>query len=325
MPRPRRFYEAGRPYYATARLRRGLPMVQNELMNSIISGILANALQDHPIKLCHFVFMSNHFHLLFVCLDAKQATYFFKYLKGEIARTINKLTKSAGPLWSSSRTDSPVVLTEAKCIEKIVYTYANPAVANLVESISDYPGLSSWDMFMNNEYSRQCKRYYVRELNHLNKNDMGISAQKLFEALNTGKKNQDRVENTLTIEPYAWLGCSEDSLTEVEAREIIIELLKEWELEAANKRKDDSKTVIGSNNLQLKCIYVSYYPKNYGKRSISIGGDGEAQKAYRVSYKAKSEEGYSVYLKWEKGNTKERMPLGMLSPPFPLLSNAVHL
>ena len=195
MPRPRRFYQSKKAYFASARLSEGLPFVPNKLINAIILGILADAQNRYRIKICAFVFMQNHFHLIFIPLDAIDAKEFFRYFKGEVARAIRKLTGSNGAIWQG-RTDTPILLDNETIIDKLSYIYLNPIEANLVIQIGEYPGLSSWQALKKGKVEIKAKRYYIRELKKLNAEDGGRSALRLLNRLMTEdlKKGEEELD-----------------------------------------------------------------------------------------------------------------------------------
>ncbi len=70
-----------------------------------------------------------------------------KYMKVILEGILGRVQRT---VWCAGY-DSPPVLTMEDVILKIAYMYTNPQTANLVDSIEQYPGLSSWNMFINNK------------------------------------------------------------------------------------------------------------------------------------------------------------------------------
>ncbi|MDR2338181.1 MAG: transposase [Deltaproteobacteria bacterium] len=85
-------YVQGTCLFITSRVEQDLPFTTCKLINTAIWGILARASTLWDISVCHFLFMSNHFHLIAVVRDPSHVPMFIKQIKQETAAAINRLT-----------------------------------------------------------------------------------------------------------------------------------------------------------------------------------------------------------------------------------------
>lgn len=314
MSRPRRYYKAGKCYLISSRIIKGLPLPPAEYVNSIIWGILARAQWLYPATISHFLFMPNHFHMFVVCLDPQDLVNFIKYVKAELARSINRILGSPGQTVWAGRYDAEIILTLQDVIEKIAYTYVNPQKAGLVDTIEEYPGVSSWQMFIENIDSHQAQWIPSSVLSQAPRH------RRQRETMNSLVANlgQDRAE--LTISPYAWmkgLGCD---LSREQIKEQILLRIKTLEQEFRSNRKG---AVIGADNLRNQSIYRSYYPKKFSRRAICICHDRETRKSFMENYYLFVESCRAVYRRWKVGDFSSPLPAEALSPPLPQLIVAI--
>ena len=91
MARNRKYYPNRTVLLVSSRIEEGLPIVPSLNLNFIVWGILARAQSMYGVQVCHFVIMSNHFHMLLVVQDPEAVSDFLGYVKAEIAHAINRL------------------------------------------------------------------------------------------------------------------------------------------------------------------------------------------------------------------------------------------
>jgi putative transposase len=104
---------------------------------------LALAAIRAEVEALFVVAMSNHYHAGLHDPDGN-FPLFSEYFHALLARCLNTHLGRFESFWSSEPT-SVVRLLEAKdVLEKMVYAYANPAAADLVETIEEWPGVSSF-------------------------------------------------------------------------------------------------------------------------------------------------------------------------------------
>ena len=145
--RKRKYYRPGDVIEISTRITSGLPLVPNEFINLIIEGYLARACAQFDISLNHYLFMANHLHIIFTVKDPDHVQKFVRLIKGRLSHAINKLLgRTKGVVWDEGF-DDPKILDIDMLVTRLVYIYLNPAQANLVDSIEQYPGVNSWKYF----------------------------------------------------------------------------------------------------------------------------------------------------------------------------------
>ena len=109
--------------------------------------ILQHCLHDHGkrYELHAAVVMPEHVHLLLTPLQDENGwphalPAILKALKGASARSVNKLTNSAGPVWQEESFDH-VLRSQESLEEKLEYILQNPVRRGLVEKPEDYKWL----------------------------------------------------------------------------------------------------------------------------------------------------------------------------------------
>jgi hypothetical protein len=117
-----------------------------ETVNNIIGTWLAKAIAHTGITFYGFVVMSNHPHHLLSHKDGKLDA-FFQYFNGQVARALNRFHGRRHQLWARRYSAIPV-LDEQTDIERLLYFLTNPQKANLVDTLKDWPGLSSASFYL---------------------------------------------------------------------------------------------------------------------------------------------------------------------------------
>ena len=69
MPNLRSFYPKDTVLYISSSTEEGLPFIPNSVINPILQGFIARAQDLYGQEICHFVMMSNHFHLILKVTD----------------------------------------------------------------------------------------------------------------------------------------------------------------------------------------------------------------------------------------------------------------
>ena len=158
MARNRKYFPHNSVIYVTARTEVGLPLVATHFINFFIWGILAKARSMYDVKVCHFLFMYNHLHMVLVVDNPEHVSEFMGYVKGETAHAVNRLLgRRQRTIWCKGY-DSPLLLTPEDVKKYIRYTYLNPVKASLVDLVKEYPGVSSWDMFVTKNHKSHYRK-----------------------------------------------------------------------------------------------------------------------------------------------------------------------
>lgn len=111
---------------------------------AIINYCLAVAAKRYRINLIAWLFMSNHYHAV-VHDPYAQIPAFTAYFHHMIAKALNHRWGRRENFWSSSETNLTVLPTHEDVLRKVVYVLTNPVKADLFNSVSDWPGASSWN------------------------------------------------------------------------------------------------------------------------------------------------------------------------------------
>jgi REP element-mobilizing transposase RayT len=325
--RRRLYIESGGLYEITLRTRRGLPFPPNHLIQFLIKAALARTQRDSKVYLCHFVWMGNHAHLLVVSRDARSMTAFYGELKKRITDYLKRLLGYEHlTLWDDS--SSPIRIADyAAAIERIAYFYANPARANLVDSIEQYPGYSSYHAFNSVKetlYARQIDSgYWVRcpAVTRLNSLSLPEPEDKgLVATLQNGAKRL-----RFATFPHLWLRCF--GLTTQEdvrdAKMAVLEQCNSLEQEAREQRTLKGIKVIGAKHLARQPIDKTHTPKKRTQRIFVIARDKLIRMDYIKMVKDICDLCAECYQRWKRGDFAFIWPPGTFPPPYPMSANAL--
>lgn len=264
MPRNRKCFIHGTVIEICFTAEEGLPLPANPLIKLILLSIFARAQTYYPVTICHFVVMPNHMHLLVVVNDPAQIPRFVEYIKRESSHAINRLLgRERRTVWMNGY-DSPIILDAEKAVSRIVYIYANPARANLVSTIDDYPHLNSWRACIDGSAEWEAARIPRNAIPQL---PSGAPGLKKISAICRELTENSHENFSLIIEPDAWMLCfretKESDPTEINAR--IGKMLEDEELRCKNAR---THFVIGAHALTLQSVHAQHTPPRLGRRMI---------------------------------------------------------
>ncbi|MBA2665107.1 MAG: hypothetical protein H0U74_22665 [Bradymonadaceae bacterium] len=110
-------------------------------VNAIILGCLARAVTKHGIEMIGFVFMGNHFHLIFRAPGLNMGE-FMRDFESWLASKLKRHLKATSTIFARRYT-SVDLLDDATAFDKLIYVLANPCASDLVDKPEQYPGLSS--------------------------------------------------------------------------------------------------------------------------------------------------------------------------------------
>lgn len=315
MPRLPKIAISNTVIFITTSVEEGLFFTPNPLIRQILLSCLAKAQQLYPIKICHFIVMSTHIHILAVVQNPDDVKDFMKYFKTESAHAINRLLgRKKRTIWCEGY-DSPIVLDVDKVIDKIAYIYANPSNDNLVDCIEEFPGLSSWCEFL--QKRRDFKAFLIarHDISPISKRENNYEGySRIAKRLCAGK-----IRINFNIDPNCWLKCFDisesDELKLVNDR--ILDAVREKESKNRERRKYESKTILGTTRLMNALIGSQYHPEREGKKTICIGSTKEVRMKFIEFAKALFDEGRRIYEEWKIGNINLRYPWGLYPPSLP--------
>ena len=100
MPRPLRFIPENCLVGVTSRTIHGRFLLRpSKRLTEIILGTLGRAQRLTGMRICAFVYLSNHCHLLLRPTDAQQLSDFMRYVNSKIAREAGRLHDWREKLW----------------------------------------------------------------------------------------------------------------------------------------------------------------------------------------------------------------------------------
>ena len=197
-----KYHSKGSVLFATFSFEEGLLLLSNPLSMAIIRSCLAAAQKLYPVKISHILVAATHIHLIITVYNPDHIQAFLRHFKTESAHMLNRLLgRKKRTIWCEGY-DSPKILSLARAISAIAYLYANPAKDNLVNSIEEYPGFSSWKMFRTGELTKNWKRLRRPLFKCLTADSHNLRG---YTKEATKLLNQSNEIETFTLEPKAWL------------------------------------------------------------------------------------------------------------------------
>lgn len=284
MPRTIRVIAEGQVYEVVPRAKNGLPLPPNQLTNTVLSGIIGRCQRYEEVTLSNFCLMNNHSHLQLI---TNVAHLLPKFLGELLKKTTDSVRAMLGfrslRLWED-RASIILVPDLEDSISRLVYIFTNPTKAGMVDTIDEYPGLSSWNAFvscpasLDAEVRTPVHWYPVAALpliprsGHLTDNEASRLCEQI--ALST-----ERVEAELVVKPFAWLapyGVSDP--TQIEAiRQRVISGVRELEAQYRAARAEKNQTAIGAKRLRLARYMEPHTPKRRDRKIFLICSNKEAR------------------------------------------------
>ena len=117
----------------------------SKALNAAIVGILARAQRQSGARVCAFVFLSNHCHLLLRVRDAHELAGFMRYVNSNIAREVGRLHGWREKIWGRRYTDVVVSHEPEAQLRRLRYLLEQGVKEGLVASPRHWPGAHSTD------------------------------------------------------------------------------------------------------------------------------------------------------------------------------------
>lgn len=341
MARSNRVIYSGGFYEVIFKARKSLPLPALRLIEFIILSALARTQRDDKVILCHYLWMGNHAHLYLIAQDAQELANFLQELQKKLTESIKRLLgKNHLNIWQGSAVVALIVDPE-KAAEKIAYGYANPAKANLVNMIDDYPGVSTWSVFRRilrssnpllNSVDTCCSRRmpWIRlsmipkvSSDTVNPADDRRLARSMLRAAYRSKEFHD-----LKFYPNAWMGVFgiKDPKEILRWNREIIKLTRQMEAEARSSRKAKKQNVMGAKNLIREKILKPIKHKraiSSQRRVFVIGSDAKLRAKFISQIKSINAKAAALYKPWLMG-TQVRWPPGVFRPPLGPSGNRLY-
>jgi len=149
MGRTLRFIPPGSLVEVTCRTIQGRLLLRpSRDLNEIVLGILGRAARLYRVGIVHFVYLSNHAHLLLVPEDAEQLALFMNYVNGNLAREAGRLHAWRAKFWGRRYRAIVVSDEETAQVSRLRYLLAQGCKEGLVRNPRDWPGASAVEQLL---------------------------------------------------------------------------------------------------------------------------------------------------------------------------------
>jgi REP element-mobilizing transposase RayT len=317
-----KYHPTGSVLFATFGVEEGLLLLSNPLCVAIVRSCLVAAQALYPVKICHLLVEATHVHLVMVVYDPDDVPRFLGHFKTESAHMLNAiLGRKKRTIWEAGY-DSPKVLTLSKSLAMIAYLYSNPAKDNLVRSIDEYPGFSTWKMFRSGEHTKRWKRLRRPQFRELPRDSHTLrgytkEAERLLE--------ESSEQETFTLEPNAWLEAFgiTDPTEQAKMNQRLVERVRTLEQRAERVRVREKRKVIGRERLLTQRIDLSYRRSRKGKRMWCLSDRRSLRIEFIRTFKKLRREARRVLAMWRTGDVSVPYPPGLYPPSMPKLANVL--
>lgn len=160
---PRRILP-GLAYFLTRRCtQRQFLLRPDDHVNLVLLYLLAEAAIRFNITVYAFCAMSNHIHMVVRDNDGNLPEFMAHFYK-LVAKVLNVHWVRTENLWSNEQASVVHLLQENDVFDKILYTLLNPINDNLVERVTHWPGISSYEWMLSGKTKKtQRPRGFFRE------------------------------------------------------------------------------------------------------------------------------------------------------------------
>jgi REP element-mobilizing transposase RayT len=320
--RNRRYFRSGSVHFVTFRTEEGLPFVQVRFINMLMLSALARAKQQYPVQLIAVVVQANHVHMLIRVLDPAEASAFIGYFKTETSNCLNRLLNRRQRTVWAKRFDSPMVLDFEKALELFSYTLLNPVKDGLVDSMTEYPGVSSYQALIHGQNELVVKSIPRSAVKKLADPTRPLQEDR---SLSQYFASGEFADIKLQFEPEALrLAYAETRDLSVEQfREKLIESLQAMEAEL--RREQIGRRPLGACSLISASMLTRHEPPISGRRMICVSSIPESRRIFIPGYRHLDHQCAEVFNQWKQGNISVPFPPGMFAPGMPRLANILPL
>ncbi len=322
------------PYEVVFRAKNALTFPCAEYMNAIIKSILSRVQRDNKVILHHYIFEVNHVHILCTVRDIESFKKFYSELEKQLTEAIKRLTGLTHlNLWMK-RPNVCLLPTLEDVIKKISYIYSNPSNDGLVETISEYRGVSSYEAFKKNnkkiDYCHEEENPWIRQF-HIPMLPSSRSVT-IYEDLRLRQEMIRRTEesHTLRVYPNSYISTFiRDATTRdvKEANDKILYLLNKKEELNRKEREKENKKVAGIEKLRKLQLLKPHIPKKNSRRIFVQTVDKNIR--FRVIDKVKKlhEKCKELYERHKKTGEKveDLYPFGTYPPAFKYRGASIEL
>ena len=269
--------------------------------------------------------MGNHVHMLIRALDSTQCKKFYGEVQKRVTDSFKRLLgRQHLSLWEGKPVVA-IVLDVEKAMDRIVYFYTNPARANLLESVEDYPGVNTWKAFLSaNATLQACSSESVPwiRLPRIRRLKCRTLARWEDERITMQLTRSADEHHELQCRPNAWMKafgiCDDKDVSRINAEIVRRVETEEADLEGARIRRGDG--VLGVKRLRKQPILQPHKPKKHGRRIFVLATRADTRKGYIERFRHIVRHCASLYRLACSGEPVS-WPPGIFSPPIPPLAN----
>ncbi|NDC37878.1 MAG: hypothetical protein EBZ48_07470 [Proteobacteria bacterium] len=273
--------------------------------------------------------MSNHLHLLFVAKDAECGAQFYAELMKKITDYYKRLLGLPYlELWEPGGPVVSRVLDIDKACERVAYIYANPSRADLVDSITQYPGFSTWSGF----HSAPLEECYTETIPWIRQPTISklptrTLTQRQDRLLAEELARAAKTRHDLKVYPNAMFrvfGIS-DSVEIQRYNQRIFDDIMAREEKFAAKRAKEGKKAVGPAVLLMEQIMKPHTPmRDPSDRKILFHSScKELAFSFLEQLDAFCAKCREVYVAWRAGDYRVEWPPGAFRPPLRPAANAL--
>jgi putative transposase len=278
-------------------------LVPSPELNEILLGVLGRAQRLYQVRICGFVAMSNHVHLLLRVEDAFQLASFMGYFASNLAREIARLTGWTDKIWARRYQAIVISDEEAAQTARFAYLLAHGVKEGLVEHAKEWPGAHCVRNLLDGEPIEGTWFDRTQE----------SSARIRGKTIHA---RQFATSETVILSP---LPCWEH-LSEGAIRERVAALVQKVEEEAAVSRAETASEVLGAAAVRVQ---KAFDRPARPKRSPAPLIHAFARRVRRELYEA-----YHLFLaafrdaadRLRSGDRNARFPMGSFPPGLPFVS-----
>lgn len=321
MPSPPRILLPDTVVFVTTRTWRDIPFVPTRTMNTILRGIFARAQFLYPVILSAAKMMGNHLHLIIRVKDPEVVAQFMDRIKTESAHAVNcMLGRRNCPVWEDGY-DSLPILTIEDVIKKFIYLYTNAQAANLEDTIDAYPGLSSWQCFLDDRTTIDCPWIRRSKIPRLPSSQLS-DRQDLFLVSTIIRTN--KISHNLKFDHFGWLDCFQiEPETREAVKKKIIDGVRNTEEKLRKDRQIKSISVLGAEALKRRPMDKPFTTQKFARRMWCICSDVPLRIQFINFIKDLRQRAREVRTRWKSGDRAASYPVGLFPPRFPLLANLI--
>lgn len=308
MARLRKVFPRGTVLFVTSTVKEGLPFIPNSIINTILEGILARAQRLYGQEIIGYTYMANHFHKVIRVTKPRKVSRFVGYIKSESARAYNRLLgREQHDVWCD-RYDSPIVLTAQDALDRIVYTYLNPVKARLVETVDEYPGLSSWSAFTSGQHTKTVKWIQPKTIQKLKKLKMTDSEEREVVKELQAKNS---ISHVLRISPNALFKTFPE--LKMYKPEVIKQQIESKVRAEEARYKKESPKVLGAKKVRRQALDRPYISRRHGRRTVFISSDVDLRVRAIFWYRGQCRLARDAWMAYRRGGLC-KLPPGFFGP-----------